>query len=197
MYGLRMPRLLRLLSRQLGHRDDPLRRRCDRLEGAVILALLIAGLAAVIIAGVGALRTEHFAEGLAATQAAHRHRVVAVLLADAQPTVADGSVAVVQASWPVAESGTRSGPIEVPAAARAGDRREIWTDSAGAVVQRPMTRADIIGLAIASAIGIILVAMTVLLGLYRIARWLIDRVRLSAWDADWATTAPLWTDQSR
>lgn len=197
MQGLRMPGMLRLLSRQLGASHAPLRRSSDRVEGVVLLVVLLAALGATVLAGWGAAWTGSYATRLAAVQASQRHQVEAVLLTDAQPGASDGSMAVVTAAWQLADSSWRSGSIEVSAGSRAGEHRKIWTDAAGSVVQRPMTRGDVFGLALAAGIGIVLASALVLLAVYRIARWLLDRGRLSDWDADWARTAPLWTDQSR
>lgn len=197
MHGLPVPRALRLLSRQLGVRRDPLRRIWDRLEGFVLLLLLLAGVVAVLLAGSVAARTHGYAERLATAQAAERHQVDAVVLTDAQPSLSDGSVTIVTATWQAAGSRSQSGSIEVPAGVRAGDHQQIWTDATGSVVERPMTPRDALGLAIAAAVGILLAATLALLWIYRVARWLIDRARLSDWDLDWARTAPLWTNRSR
>lgn len=188
-----VPPTARLLARQLGFHRDPLRRRSDRVEGIVLLLVLVVGLLGLVLAGLSAARVHSYAERVAGAQNAERHLVQALVLTDAHPSLSDGSLAVVTATWPTSGSGWRVGPIEAAATARAGDHRMIWTDRSGTVVDRPMTQSDVLGLTMAAVLGVLLGTGLILLLVYRTVRWLLDRARWSDWDLDWAHTEPLWT----
>lgn len=176
---------------------NPLRRASDRVEAAVVAALIamflggapVAALAAGQAAASAALRAEHAQAGW--------HQVPAVLLKNAPPAtqpLSQGSLELlVPASWRAAGGAARTGQVYAPAGARAGSTVPVWTDRAGRLTSSPVQRTDVIGrVALAAALATVAVAAALaVVGL--LAHWVLDRRRLAAWDARWARTGPQWT----
>ena len=177
---------------------NPLRRRCDRAEGAIVAALLVGFLAgaplAALAAGHGAytasLRTERM-------QYAARHQTPAILLEDA-PAAAFGRYgasprAAVQAWWAMPGGAPRTGKITVTAGARAGSTVLVWADKSGQLHSPPLQHAKVTSRAVLAAA--LAPAGLGLLLLYagKLARRALDRQRLAAWEADWWATGPHWT----
>ena len=192
----RRTRLARLVRRwRPGH--NPLRRTADRIEAAIVTALLALFLSGAPVAAVAAGQWAA-AAGLRAeyTQAAWHH-VPAVLLRSApEPVHAmfQGSVEpLVRAQWTGPDGTYRTGQVYAPGGARAGSTVEIWTDSSGRLTGSPMQGAGVVTrTALAAALATMIVA-AVLAGLGLLAHWAVDRRRLAAWDARWAVTGPQWT----
>ena len=69
----------------------------------------------------------------------------------------------------------------------------VWVDQAGQLADPPLSRVQLTARAqlarelAAGALGIALAASSWL------TRWLLDRRRMAAWDADWLATGPRWS----
>jgi hypothetical protein len=176
---------------------NPLRRTTDRVEG-IVMALLIgafltgaplAALAAGHAAAVTGSRVEH--------AQASWHPVAAVLLRNAPPDshpVSQASLeALVPARWTAPDGTRRSGKVYAPAGTKAGSTVQVWADGSGRLTHVPLRPGDVAG-EIALAASLTTVAVAVVLAVAGLlARWVLDRRRLAAWDARWKATGPQWT----
>lgn len=169
---------------------NPLRRRCDRVEAAIVAGLVVAfvlgGSLAALAAGRwaygSALRTEQ------AGQAA-RHQVAAVLL-----TTADGwSPAMVRARWIAPDGAGRTGWVPAPAGSPAGTTVRVWADAAGRPAEPPLRYSQVEGQAVMAAVAAVFAVAMLLGGAGWFARRVADRRRLAAWDAQWRATGPRWS----
>jgi hypothetical protein len=189
-------RWLRGLMRLWRPDRNPLRRTADRVEAAVMAVLIVAFLGGAPLAALAAGRAT--AAGLR-TERAHAgwHQVTAVLLqnapAPAHPLFQVSLEPLVAARWKAPDGTPRTGEVHAPAGARAGSRVPVWTNNSGRSALTPLHQGDVAeGIALAALLATIAVA-TVLTVLGVLARWLLDRRRLAAWDARWAATGPHWT----
>lgn len=192
----RRRRLARLARRWRPDRN-PLRRTADRIETAIMAALLAAFLFGAPIAAIAAgqwaaaagLRDEH-------AQAAW-HSVPAVLLQTAPDTARamfqSSLEPLVRARWSAPDGAVRTGEVYAPAGAKAGSTVQVWTDRTGRLTGSPMQGADVVvRIALAASLATAIVAAALaMLGL--VTRWAVDRRRLAAWDARWSATGPQWT----
>lgn len=191
----RRARLARLIRRWRPDRN-PLRRGADRIEAAILTALVAVFLSGAPVAAISAGQWAA-SSGLQAEHAqAAWHHVPAVLLHNA-PAAAHALFQAsvepqVRAQWTAA--GVRhTGLVYAPAGARAGSTVGIWTDSSGRVTGNPVQGGDIVArIAMAALLASVAVA-AVLAALGLLARWALDRRRLAAWDAHWSATGPQWT----
>lgn len=180
---------------------NPLRRTSDRAESA-IAALLLAGF--LIGAPLIAVACGQWASGTALrmekTEQATRHRVTAVLLADA-PSPAQNAyygaplLVAARARWTAPGGITRTGEIPASPGERAGSRVTIWVNASGRRTDPPLRNSDI-----AAQHTIVALLAPVALGLVLLAGWALarralDRRRMAAWDADWQVTGPRWTSR--
>jgi hypothetical protein len=193
-------RSLRRLVRGLRPDHNPLRRRSDRAEAAIVaglLAALLAGApAAAITAGqwvcAAGVRAEH-------AQQAGRHQVTAVLLETA-PGVGAAVPGLaprvqVQARWTAPDGTARTGQITVTGGMAAGSSVQVWTDASGRLQDPPLRHGTVVVLAVVTAIWVFVLVGLLLLGTWRVARRSLDRRRLAAWESDWRVTGPRWTSR--
>jgi hypothetical protein len=187
------------LARLLGFDHNPLRRRTDRVEAVIRLATIVMLLVAVPIAVIAIGRqADHLALRQAHARQAAEHQITAVLLQRAQATGVPDPYSSVQmtsvlARWEPPGRPPRSGQVLVPAGAPAGSTVRIWIDTSGAAAYPPPDHRDIAGAVTIAAVGTGLLASLFLLGSNVLARSVLDRRRLSAWDAEWRATGPLWS----
>jgi hypothetical protein len=175
---------------------NPLRRRCDRAEAAIVAGLLAGFLAAAPAAALAAghwaytvsLRTEH-------AQQAARHQVPAVLLenAPAGPAQELSLHPQARARWAAPDGTPHTGPVTVTAGATAGSTVMVWADASGRLHSPPLRHDKVTARAVLAAICAPLLAGLFLLGTGILALWRLDRRRLAAWEADWSVTGPHWT----
>ena len=186
-------------ARWLGFDRNPLRRRTDRIEAAIRLAMMILLVLAVPVAAVAAGR---WADDLAVRQAHARqaadHLVNARLLEQAPATgTPDPYTSVqlvwVQARWQPPGLPARSGQVLATAGARKGSIVPTWIDASGAVTQAPPDHRDIAGDVAIAVIATCVASWLLLLGSQALARRALDRRRLRAWEAEWRATGPLWS----
>jgi hypothetical protein len=185
-----------------GQRPDrnPLRRRSDRAETAMLGVLLAAFLA-------GAPFAAHLAgswtyAGSAREQQAQRAtlRQVPATLLQAVPNGAGyanmpGAAPEVNARWTAPDGQVRTGQLYVPGGGAAGSTVMVWVNQAGQLTDPPLqsyqvaSRADLNeSLAVAALAGALIVV-----GM--LGRWALDKRRLAAWGADWLATGPRWSSR--
>ncbi len=185
-----LPRLARLLMSR-----NELRRPSDRVEGAVLVTLAAAFLAAVVAASfVGA----HMYHSQRAADARLRP-AVAVLVQSGPTEILNGSWQV-QARWRAPDGRPRAGYLSTVTApgiwnAAAGTRVRVWLTSSGEPAAAPLGQttmilnAFLVPLSWAGGVGIVLIIC------YRLCRLALDRRRLAAWESDWALIGPRWTSR--
>jgi hypothetical protein len=185
----RVARLARLLTGR-----NALRRPVDRIEGAVLVALSAAFLAAVAIA---CLFGTHSYQGQRAATAGLRP-AAALLLQDGPAAGSLGRVGQAEARWFLPGGGERSGVLTTETApdiagAAAGDRISLWLNRSGQPASPPADQTVMIIYALtAGAVLAALAGMTLLL-VYALCRLALDRRRLIAWESAWNRTGPSWT----
>ena len=192
-------RHLARLARWLGFDRNPLRRGTDRIEAALRLVMMIMLVAAVPAAAVVAgQRADHPALNRAHAQQAADHLVNAVLLEQAPATGIPDPYTSVQTAWVLARwqppgLPPRTGDVLATAGARKGSTVRTWINASGAVTDPPLDHRDIVGDVCIAVIATCLVSGLVLLALGTLARRALDRRRLSAWEAEWRASGPLWS----
>lgn len=184
--------LLRLARLLLGRNE--LRRPCDRIEGAVVIALpaafLIASVGAALFAG-HVYRSEYAA-------AARLRPAVAVLT---QPGPTKGSpTTTARARWRLPDRTQRSGTLTTVTApaiyyARAGASVRVWLDRSGEPLDPPLSPGDIVSDALFADSMITAGAGVALILCYLLCRIALDRHRLARWESAWATVGPRWTSR--
>jgi hypothetical protein len=178
---------------------NPLRRKSDRVEAFIFGGLLVAASTAAPLAAVGAgHRTYDVALQQARVQRQTGHQVTAELVA-APVTSTSGytvaSLVPVLARWTTPDGRSHAGQIPVPADSTKGQAFRIWTDAAGNVTGAPLTQAQAADQGTFAAIMAVVVTLVSCVTMAGITRFLVNRRRIAAWEADWTVTAPMWTRQ--
>lgn len=199
--GRRQGRIARL-GRRLALGRNPLRRRTDRVEAAV-LALMLLALAASAVAG-ALVGSRVMAAGM--RQVRHDRttdrQVTAVLRTDARDdssATANGAApatAPALARW--SSGGTsHQGNVWVAAGLTRGTRVRIWVDGQGRATGAPATRSQAVCDAVAAGLLVPAGLAALLVALWYPIRWRFDRARKAAWARDWARVGPLWSPGRR
>lgn len=194
--SVRYRRIGRILR---GRRLDrnPLRRRLDRVETVILVALLAGFLGgAPFAAHAAATWTAASSQRELQAQHANFRQVTAVLLDEAWTPVGFGVTLNPQAiaRWVAPDGAIRTGVITVPAGDKTGDRVPVWTNLSGQLVA-PLQRDQIAVRADLAAAAAVTVLCVVLLVTAAIIRRVLNRRRLAAWEADWLATGPRWTSR--
>src|SRR5271169_302089 len=190
-------RLARLAG-WLGFDRNPLRRGTDRLEAALRLVMMIMLVTAVPAAAVFAgQQADHVALNRAHAQQAADHLVSAVLLEQAPATGTPDPYTSVQTTWVLARwqppgLPPRTGEVLAPVGAPKGSTVRTWINPSGAVTDPPLNHRDIAGDVCIAVVATCLVSWLVLLASGALARRMLDRRRLNAWDAEWRGSGPPW-----
>ncbi len=196
--GHRTDRWLSRAARRLGFDRNPLRRGTDRVEAILRLILVIVLVAAVPAAAVTVgRRSDQVARHRAQAQRSADHLVAAVLLRKAPAAGnSDPSTSLqggrVPARWQLPGRPPRPGEVFATAGAPKGSTVRIWTDPAGAITDPPLGRQQIVGDVCVAVMAACLVAWLVLLAAWELGRRVLDRRRLTAWEAEWRANGPLW-----
>jgi hypothetical protein len=187
------------LARWLGFDRNPLRRGTDRVEGALRLITIILVVSVVPATAVAAGRwADHYVRHQAQVQQAVDHQVNAVLLRDAPATgVPDPYTSVettwVPARWQPPGQPPRTGEVLAVAGAHKGSTVRTWIDPSGAVTDPPLDHRVIVGDVVVAVTATLLVSGLLLVAAGALARRMLDRRRLRAWEAEWRTSGPLWS----
>jgi hypothetical protein len=192
-------RSLARLVRWLGFDRNPLRRGTDRVEAALRLVMILLAVVAVPVAAVAAGRwADHYALHRAQAQRAVNHQVTAVLLEDAPATEIPSLYTSVHTAWVPARwqppgQPPRTGEVLAVAGARKGSTVRTWIDPSGAVTDPPLDHRVVVGNVWVAVMATCLVSWVLLLAATALARRMLDRWRLRAWEAEWRTSGPLWS----
>lgn len=185
-----------------GRRPDrnPLRRRSDRVQTYLLAGLFVAAAAVAPFAAQQASRTAYSA-ALRAEQAqlAGTHQVRATLSDVARPTVNTNVVTPevpVRAAWTSVTGVRRTGMVLAPPGTPDGTVVTVWTDDAGDLASPPLQPSQVAGQADLAAAGAIAGIALLYVCAVVIVRYVLDRRRMAAWEADWVVTARAWNRQS-
>ncbi len=185
------------LLRRLGLDRNPLRRRSDRAETSLMAALLAVFLVGAPITAIAVSHVTHAATLQALRAQQQWHRVPAVLL-ESSPT-ADSLIyqpaayAWVSARWTAPNGSARVGEVPAAGGTPAGTTVRVWVDGSGHVVTFPLTAAEIADRMVAAVVFAPIALAVVLLTLAAIGRRLLERRRMTGWEAAWKAIEPQWT----
>lgn len=176
--------------RELWPDANPLRRSFDRTEawilGVLFLLFLTTSPVAAALAG-----SNVYGSAIQAQRTSRR--VTATLLSNARPLLINGKkTAAAPASWTAPDGVAHLGAVLVPDGAKAASVVRIWVDAAGQPTGVPLRGPVLIGdvaIAVLLAFGVL---GAPLLGVGAAVRWILQRRRIAAWDADWRSTQPRW-----
>lgn len=185
----RISRLVRWLAGR-----NALRRPVDRIEGAILVVLSVALLAAVAVAAV--LGTHTYQSQRAAS--ASVRLAVAVLLQAGPIYGGPARIGQAEARWRDWGGGNRSGVLTTVSTpgimgAAAGARIPVWLDRSGQPAAPPGGQVAMIVNALALGAAVAGGAAVALLICYVLCRLALDRRRLTAWESAWSLTGPRWT----
>ena len=189
--------LLRRLIRFLMS-PNKLRRSSDRTEAMIVAVLSAAFLCAVAVAPSFGLRIYQWERA----RTANLHQAVAVLSQAGPPASYWFGYGQSAARWRLPDGKWRSGLLTTGnapgiAGAAAGARVRVWLTRSGEPTDPPPSQSGQVFGAVALAFGASCGAGMVLAMSYGLARLVLDRRRLAAWDSDWALTGPRWTTRQR
>jgi hypothetical protein len=174
-----------------------MRRGSDRLQAVIRAGLLAAFLAgapsAAFYAGHGA-----YASGLRTAQAqAACHRVPAAIVG--VTPVATGRAragpprVLLSVRWAAPGRSWRTGEITRAENAVTGTATAVCIGPDGGLADPPLTRDQITGRAVLTAIAAVGAVALLLAAAGRVVSFVLDRRRLACWEADWSATEPRWT----
>ena len=190
--------MLRLRHR-LGLDRNPLRRRTDKIAACLAVVLVAVFLIGALMVSVVAV--SWVGRAAAAEQRATRSwRLVPAVVQRAAPAPAPSQLnghTWVPARWTAPDGQARAGQIPVTVAVAAGQTVRLWVNAAGTPTGPPPNRGAVVVDAVATAAFALVALASALLCLARTGRWVLDRRRLAAWEAAWATVGPQWTRRFR
>jgi hypothetical protein len=172
---------------------NPLRRRCDRVEAAILAGLLALFLIGGPLAGLVAGRWA-YDNGQAAKhgELAAWRQVPAVLLTTAsqQPVWFE---ATARARWTAPDGVERTGLIPAPNGSAAGTTIKVWVSMAGWLRGPPLQPSQVDGQTVQAVLLALYILVVVLLCAGLVAHRVIDRRRMAAWDTEWRAIGPKWS----
>ena len=185
----RMSRLVRWLAGR-----NALRRPVDRIEGAILVAVSAAFLAAVAVASILGAHT-YQSQRVASVGL----RPAVAVLIQAGPFYGGGAqLGQAEARWRDPGGGEQSGVLTTVTTpgilgAAAGTRIQVWLNRSGRPVAPPGGPVTMIVNALAVSAAVAGGAGIALLICYALCRLVLDRLRLAAWESAWSLTGPRWT----
>jgi hypothetical protein len=190
----RLPRSARLIFGR-----NELLRPCDRIEGAILLAVSAAFLTALALGG---LVAGHIYNSQRAAAACLRPTVA--ILSKPGPMVANAfdptATVQAQATWRLADGAKRSGLLTASTApaiddAWAGSTVPIWLNRSGDPQPPPPAQDEIVAYALTAGAVLSTSGGALLAFCYWLARRALDRHRLARWEQAWAAAGPRWTSR--
>ncbi len=194
-YSPRNTRLGRLLRARRFDRN-PLRRRSDRTETALLGLLLAAFAVCAPLAAHTAGSWTHAASAYEQqVQQTLTHQVSATLL-EAMPAwgvTGAGSYPETEARWRAPDGKVCTGLVAVPGGAVKGSTVTVWVNQAGQLTGPPLQPEQVQGRVIlAEGAAVAMLAIVVLITGW-LTRWALDKRRMAAWDAEWLASEPRWS----
>ncbi|MEN3538967.1 hypothetical protein AAH991_27905 [Microbispora sp. ZYX-F-249] len=186
-----------VVSRLRRYRPDrnPLRRRSDRIEAALVVAALAAVLlaawpAALIARTVydGGVRAERVGPGA-------RQLVEATVIEEASAVPANGRGLLGASSvrWTLPGGEVREGMVPVALLLRDGPANaRLWVDAQGRPATAPPQRTETVTRAWLAAFGVVSAAAVLAWAGFALGRHRLDRRRYREWEAAWAAADRRW-----
>ncbi|HEY4465268.1 MAG TPA: hypothetical protein VGN41_21585 [Streptosporangiaceae bacterium] len=194
----RMAGARRALRGRLPDRN-PLRRRADRLEFAVLVTLLAVFLVGAPLIAIVVGRWAYAGADRAARSQNATWRPVTAVIKQGVPNAAfspygGASFAQVPAVWTAPDGAVRTGKIAAAAGTAPGTTITIWTDRSGTLTGPPLQQPQVADqAALAGTMAVVGFSGTLIVAGVLVRRAL-DRRRLAAWDSAWDATGPLWSN---
>lgn len=187
----------RILARLLGARAERLHGRRYRVDRwATVVAAILALLAVPVAAALSAANYKDETQA-AREKVANVYETVAVLQEDAvageTPSGAYGFPVQVLATWRTPDGRQHEGRIPVQPELAAGTEVPVWVDSGGQLTTAPKTQGEITTTVIATGAWNLVLMVLAVLGGHWLVLWVIDRVRMASWAAEWARVEPRWS----
>jgi len=129
----------------------------------------------------------------AQVQQAALHQVPATLLQAAAPVASGGYGLEASARWQAPDGHVCTGQVVVPGVAAAGSTVMVWVAQAGQLTNPPLQPSQVTGRVFSARVLAVAALAVTLLIVGWTARWVLDRRRLAAWDAEWLATGPRWS----
>ena len=170
---------------------NPLRRRCDRAEAAIVTVLVAVFLAGAPLMALAAGRQAHDRGQPEHGQLAGWHQVPAVLRTATTRRFAP-SPALAWAQWTAPGGVKHTGRVLAPAGFSAGAVVPVWVDAAGRLAGPAAPPGQQGSRAPAAGLVAVLLLAELLCGAGLAARGVVDRRRMAAWDAEWRAIGPAW-----
>ena len=183
------------LARLLGLDRNPLRRRADWLELAIMAGLLAVFVAGAPLAAIAAVGWAHSADLRERQLQRSWHQVSVVLLQPAPRQAAFRHWTpppLVRARWTAPGGQARAGKVPAPPGSPAGSRVRVWAGRFGPVPGVPLANDALTAREIAAGILAPACLAIVLLAPARAARWLLNRHRLATLEAAWTRADATW-----
>ena len=166
-------------------------RPSDRFQSGLLVLFVLVALAAVPFAA--SLGSETYArqQVQSAQQLKERTPAKAVLLADGPPlssssrTALTGNTRPTDATWQLADATRRTGKVDAEQGAVKGSTVPIWVDRVGNPVGQPLTPAAAAIDAFGVGISLWVATLLLLVLLYRITGFVLDRLRYAQWQHEW------------
>lgn len=182
-----------------GWRPDrnPLRRRSDRAESAVLALLFVVFLAAVPFVSQACYSSEHsMADRVQQAQRTWR-QVPAVLLKPESREPVSTSLGVyfpeALARWTAPDGMVVTGDVPVGLHAAAGTTLRVWVTRGGQLTAPPVHDSQVpVEAGFAAALGAVALAVALTL-VGALVRRVLDSRRMAGWEAAWLATGPRWT----
>jgi len=171
---------------------NPLRRRCDRAEAALVTVLVAVFVAGAPLLALSAGRWAH--DGGPRPGQAERagwHEVPAVLRTATITRFAPSPVTA-WARWAAPGGVPHTGRVLAPAGLAAGAVVKVWVDAAGRLAGPPAPPGHAGSRVPAEGVVAVLLLAELLWGAGLAAHGVVDRRRLAGWDAAWRAIGPAW-----
>jgi hypothetical protein len=198
--AIRVTRLGRFVR---GRRPDrnPLRRASDRTETAVLAVLVIAFIAATPFAAQAAGAWAHNkAREVQRTEQASWRQVPALVLKVTSGVQGyggyEGLESQAQARWTAPDGKVITGEIPIALGTAAGTTVPLWITGDGQLTDAPLQDSQVTGDALLAETVTVIVVATLLAITGMLARHVLDKRRMAAWDAEWRATGPRWTTRA-
>jgi len=173
---------------------NPLRRRSDRAETAIGIALMVAfAIGAPFTVRGTAIAAYSSAQHARASAIATGQEVTAVTL-QAAPSKGEAQ-SWTSATWTAPNGQRRTGRVQVDEGTLKGSAERIWVTWSGDQAPPPLPAQEVSHLAVAAAIGAGLGLAVFLFIAARATRRVLNRRRMAAWDAEWTAVEPRWNRQ--
>ena len=184
-------------SRMFGWDRNPLRRRVDRVEAAMLAGLIMVFLtgAPFLVAGAGHLAR---AAGMRALRTQATWSQVSATVPRAAPNQSaqfpgELDTVLTRGRWTAPDGQPRSGLIPTSQGVAVGNTARIWVSRSGSLTGAPRRRSELLGWTPGAEVGTAIVLAFIFFLAVRLQRWLFERRRLACWHRAWRAQEPRWT----